>query len=88
MKKHEELVDVFAQIDDPKVMAQFFNEIFTPAERRDLELRWQSMKLLSENITQRKIAEMLGISLCKITRGAKVLKQKNSISKKILTTND
>jgi len=86
MKKPEQLIDVFTQIDDPKVMQQFFNEIFTPAERRDLETRWQSMKLLSQNIPQRKIAEMLSISLCKITRGAKVLKQKNSVSKKILTT--
>ena len=88
MKKPEELIEVFTEIDDPEVMENFFNEIFTPAERQDFTTRWQSMKLLSQNIPQRKIAEMLGISLCKITRGAKVLKQKNSVSKKILTTND
>jgi TrpR family trp operon transcriptional repressor len=86
MKNSEELIEVFAKIEDHKVMQDFFNEIFTPAERRDLETRWQSMKLISQNIPQRKIAEMLSISLCKITRGAKVLKQKNSVSKKILTT--
>ncbi|MBW8034893.1 MAG: transcriptional regulator [Planctomycetes bacterium] len=88
MKKPEQLIDVFTQIDDPKVMQKFFTEIFTPAERHDLETRWQSMKLLSQNIPQRKIAEMLSISLCKITRGAKVLKQKNSVSKKILKTSN
>jgi len=84
MKKPEELIEVFTEIDDPEVMENFFNEIFTPAERRDFTTRWQSMKLISQNIPQRKIAQMLSISLCKITRGAKVLKQKKSISKKIL----
>lgn len=84
MKKPEELVEIFTKIDDPKVMESFFSEIFTPAERQDFTTRWQSMKLLSQNIPQRKIAEMLSISLCKITRGAKVLKKKNSVSKNIL----
>ena len=85
MEKKDELIEVFTRIDDPKVMEDFFNEIFTPAERQDLITRWQSMKLISQNIPQRKIAKMLGISLCKITRGAKVLKKENSVSKKLLS---
>ena len=82
--KSEELIDVYTKIDDPEVMENFFNEIFTPAERRDFATRWQSMNLISQKIPQRKIAEMLGISLCKITRGAKVLKEKDSVSARIL----
>ncbi len=79
-----ELVKVFSDIRDEQTMSEFFDEIFTPAERRDLSLRWESMKLLMEKIPQRKISKQLGISLCKITRGAKVLKKPDSVSKNIL----
>ena len=44
------------------------------------------MQLLHKGLPQRDIAEQLGISLCKITRGAKILKQNDSISRKMLTT--
>jgi TrpR family trp operon transcriptional repressor len=35
-------------------------------------------------MTQRKIAEKYGISLCKITRGSKVLKKDGSVALKVL----
>lgn len=80
-----ELIDTFCRITDADMMQRFFDEIFTPAERRDLALRWQSMRLIQEKISQRDISHQLGISLCKITRGAKILRQPNSVSKQILT---
>ncbi len=79
-----ELVKVFAQIDNARTMRRFFDEIFTEAERKDLSLRWELMRMLKENIPQREIAARLGISLCKITRGAKILKENRSVSRKIL----
>ena len=79
-----ELVEIFTGIDDEPTMAQLFEEIFTEKERRDIALRWQLLKELHEGETQRKIAERHRISLCKITRGSKILKSETSVIKKIL----
>jgi TrpR family trp operon transcriptional repressor len=79
-----EIAAVFCRIDDPGTMETFLEEMFTPAERRDLELRWKSVKMIHKKIPQRKIASELGISLCKITRGSKVLKKKTSVAKALL----
>lgn len=62
-------------------MRRFLEEILTPAERKDLALRWELMRRLIEGDAQRQIAEDLGVSLCKITRGARILKQADSVSK-------
>lgn len=82
----QELIKIFIDIDDPDEMASFFQEIFTPNEIEDISLRWQLLKELHEGQTQRSIATKHGMSLCKITRGSKVLKRGNSIAKKILDT--
>lgn len=74
---------VFVSITDPGAMSRFFDEVFTPAERRDLALRWELMRRLHRGDPQRKIAAELGISLCKITRGSRVLKE-GSVSRQWL----
>lgn len=79
-----ELERVFAEITDFDEMVSFFEEIFTTKELRDLGLRWQLLKDLYEGQTQRSIAARYRISLCKITRGSKVLKKESSTTKKIL----
>ncbi len=79
-----ELVDVFARTDDRKEMEVLFREIFTPSEIDTLTLRWQLLKDLYEGKTQRKIAAEHKISLCKITRGSKLLKARGSYLKKVL----
>ncbi len=79
-----ELVDVFARTTDRKEMEVLFREIFTPSEIDTLTLRWQLLKDLYEGKTQRKIAAEHKISLCKITRGSKLLKAKGSYLKKVL----
>ncbi|HDP23993.1 MAG TPA: transcriptional regulator [Deltaproteobacteria bacterium] len=84
MKSRHELEKVFARITDHSEMIAFFEEIFTPKEIKDLTLRWQLLKELHEKQPQRSIAAKHGISLCKITRGSKILKKKNSITRKIL----
>lgn len=56
---------------------KFLLELLTPGEVHDLQLRWELVELLVEGVSQRQIASRLGISLCKITRGAKILKKKN-----------
>jgi TrpR family transcriptional regulator, trp operon repressor len=79
-----ELIDVFALTSDRKAMEVLFREIFTPSEIDTLTLRWQLLKDLYEGKTQRKIATEHKISLCKITRGSKLLKARGSYIKKVL----
>lgn len=79
-----ELIDVFALTSDSKAMEVLFREIFTPSEIDTLTLRWQLLKDLYEGKTQRKIAAEHKISLCKITRGSKLLKAGDSYIKKVL----
>lgn len=80
----EDICSVLCDIEDSDKMCRFLEEILTPAERKDLFLRWKLMQMLIDGIPQRQIAEELGVSLCKITRGAKILKQNNSVSKQYL----
>lgn len=75
---------ILCKIRNADEMRRFLEEILTPAERKDLALRWKLMQMLQEGIPQRKIASELGISLCKITRGAKILKEGRSVSKRYL----
>ena len=60
-------------------------EIFSKDELETLEKRWRILKMLNSSCTQRQIAKELNVSLCKVTRGAKILKEKNSIVKKFLS---
>lgn len=79
-----ELLEVISSLDNMDEMNRFFNDIFTPAELEDLTLRWKLLKDLNRGMTQRSIAKKYGISLCKITRGSKILKNKDSVILKIL----
>ena len=79
---------VFCQIGDVEHMETFLGEILTPSEQRDLALRWELMRRLRQGVPQRQIAKDLGISLCKITRGAKILKQDHSVSQQYLNTGE
>lgn len=60
----------------------FFSEIFTPAELTDLSKRWRILQELHAGKTQRDIANNLQVSLCKVTRGSKILKNNNAITTK------
>ncbi len=81
----EDLIKAFTNIDNYSEMEQLFKEIFTKKEKKDLSLRWLLMKELTSGMSQREIALKNGISLCKITRGAKILKAANSVCLKILS---
>jgi TrpR family trp operon transcriptional repressor len=79
-----ELLNIIFAINDTDALEQLFKDLFTPAELDDLTLRWKLLKDLHQGIPQRKIAEKYGISLCKITRGSKVLKKKEGVMADIL----
>jgi TrpR family trp operon transcriptional repressor len=88
LEKHmtidKELLKIISSINDLDELNRFFNDIFTPAELDDISLRWKLLKDLHKGMTQRKIAEKYGISLCKITRGSRVLKDNTSVVLKVL----
>lgn len=79
MNDLQELIKVFSETKDLLEMEQLFEELFTTNEKNDFALRWRLMKDLYKGVPQREIAQELGISLCKITRGSKILKHENSI---------
>ena len=76
MAVDQELLHVIASLKTMDEMNRFFEDIFTPAELDDISLRWKLLKDLHGGMTQRNIAKKYSISLCKITRGSKILKNK------------
>ena len=84
MSAFKEITQILSDITRPEDIEKFLNEILTENERKDLSLRWDLMRKLHDGIPQRAISSELGISLCKITRGSKILKSGDSIINKIL----
>ncbi|MGM0642906.1 MAG: Trp family transcriptional regulator [Thermodesulfobacteriota bacterium] len=73
-----DLLNILASVTDADEMETLFTELFTASELSALSLRWKLLKDLYSGMPQRKIAEKYGISLCKITRGSKILKKQDS----------
>ncbi|MDZ7820725.1 MAG: Trp family transcriptional regulator [Candidatus Marinimicrobia bacterium] len=84
MHTYDEIVKVFCRITEAEEMKQFLGEILTESEVEALVFRWRLMKDLYHGETQRHIAEKHHISLCKITRGSRILKNPNTVSLKML----
>lgn len=83
-----ELAAVFLRVRTRGDMERLLEEVFTRRELRDLGLRWRLMVMLRRGRTQRRIAADLGISLCKITRGARVLKDRRSVVRRLIGHKD
>jgi len=80
-----DLTERLAAVSDPALLRRLLDELLTPAECRDLALRWRLLDLLRQGVPQRRIARILGVSLCKITRGSGVLKQPGSVCSALLS---
>jgi TrpR family trp operon transcriptional repressor len=80
----ESVAGVLSSIGSPAEMASFLKELLTPGEIRDITLRWKLLELLADGVPQRKIAEELQVSLCKITRGSRIMKQKDAVAARVL----
>lgn len=79
-----ELAERLCEIGDPALMARLLEEILTPAELAAVIARWTICRLLLEGVSQREISRRLGVSLCKITRGARELKNEDSAIRSLL----
>jgi TrpR family trp operon transcriptional repressor len=80
----ERVAGILASIESPDEMSAFLERTVDTGEVRDITLRWRLLERLSEGVTQRRIAEELRISLCKITRGSKILKQQGAVTTRLL----
>jgi len=84
IKEINEISKILSNLKNNDLIKNFMTEILTESEMETLSKRWCILKMLSEGKTQRDIAKSLGVSLCKVTRGSKILKDKNSITAKYL----
>lgn len=83
-KAQDRFAKVIASLSSPQEVKSFLGEILTPTELHDLMLRWELLERLEQGVPQRTIASELGISLCKITRGARILKMPRSLSARLV----
>ena len=74
----KELALTLSKTKDSVLIEDFLHCLLTQAEIADIAGRWALVKALQQKKPQRKIAKELGISLCKITRGSRELKKKDS----------
>jgi TrpR family trp operon transcriptional repressor len=79
-----DIARVLAAIDEPQTVERLLRELLTPSELEKLSLRWDIVRFLAEGKSQRTIARQLGVSLCKITRGARQLQKRGSTLKRVL----
>jgi TrpR family trp operon transcriptional repressor len=80
----KEISEALARCGEADMVEHFLQELFTPAETKEMGMRWALVRLLDEGMSQRTIARELGLSLCKITRGSRELKKKDSAFKRMI----
>jgi len=80
----DEIATVLAATKDRDLVEEFLKSILTGNEIEEISSRWEIVKLLKTGMSQRKISETLGVSLCKITRGSKELKDNDSAMDKMV----
>ena len=79
-----ELSSALAATKDAVLIKNFLRSLLTPAEITDITSRWALVKALDQKVPQREIAKTLGLSLCKITRGSKEMKNPEQAFQKML----
>jgi TrpR family trp operon transcriptional repressor len=67
-----------ARASEVELIEGFLKSLLTPSELENIATRWALVRLIDQGMSQRRIAEALGLSLCKITRGSRELKKENS----------
>lgn len=74
-----ELCGAIATLRSGGDVERMLRELCTPTECVDMAKRWRLVAELLRGKTQRAVSEELGLSLCKITRGARYVKQPDSV---------
>ena len=81
----EDIISVFCSVTESDDMKALFDDLFTESEMRDMVDRWLLMTDLYKGKPQREIAEERKLSLCKITRGSKMLKKEDGFMHRLLS---
>ncbi len=71
--------ELVSQLDSKDDVCKFLYEMLSESEISLLTKRWRILDMLAQGKTQRDIAKELNVSLCKVTRGAKILKDSNAV---------
>jgi len=79
-----ELASALAKTKDALLIKDFIRRLLSPAEAADIAARWALVKALEQKTPQREIAKTLGLSLCKITRGSREMKNPSQAFQKML----
>ncbi len=75
----KEISNILQKLNSSEEVMAFLNELLSDSEITTLSKRWRILTMLAEGRTQRDIVKELNVSLCKVTRGSKILKTPNSI---------
>ena len=86
-KNSDDLAGLILSLKSQEDVQEFIDNMFTQSEWDTLSKRWNIIKMLDEGRTQRDISKELQVSLCKVTRGSKILKNKDSVIYKFLKNN-
>ncbi len=70
-KHYDEIFQLFAKPKTAKESRELLNDLLTTHEIEQVVERFQIVKLLSQGMSQRKVRDELGVSIEKVTRGAK-----------------
>ena len=81
----EELLDIILSVKDKEELQSLFDDIMTDREMSDVVQRYLLMDDLWRGKSQRDIAAERSMSLCKITRGSKMLKKKDGFMRRWFT---
>ena len=84
MNEIKDISEILNKINSQKDIYNFLLEILTDSEVETLSKRWRIINMLNEGKTQREISKELQVSLCKVTRGSKILKNEKSVIVKYL----
>ena len=84
-KGKEDLLKIVLSIKDKEELKSFIDDMFTEKEVEDVVQRYLLMDDLYRGKSQRDIARDRSMSLCKITRGSKMLKKKEGFMRKFFS---
>lgn len=73
-KRLHDLYTLFVHVRNQREAELLLNDLLTPKERASLAERWQLVQALAKGMKQRDIKKKLKISISKITRGSRALR--------------
>lgn len=68
------VVDYLTSQKDAQAMLAALEGLLTPYEQQELINRLQIFELLSKGLSQRQVAQQLGVGIATVTRGSRALK--------------